>query len=165
MKKTVITILTIGLIAGALFAPSADARKRRRKPYKRTASQEYTVPAFGQADIGGFCPGEPAPAELDGCASFRTKGKDKYVKVVIKDASGTPVTGTLSHPDQNGDGFVESLGSFCGKSRKVAIQPGAELIVFPYAIGSTGATSGFGGPEECHGVATQGKIKATFTGK
>jgi hypothetical protein len=159
MKKTIVTILSIGLIAGALFAPAADAGKRR--PYKRTAKQKYMVPAFGQADIGGFCPGQPR--ELDGCASFPTKGKDKFVKVTIKDATGLPVTGTLSHPDQNGDGFVESLGSFCGKSRKVAIQSGAQLIVFPYAVGSTGAFSSFGGPETCPGIATQGKVTAVFT--
>jgi hypothetical protein len=160
MKKLVITIVSLGLIAGALLAPAADAR-RRRKPYKRTASQSYMVPAFGQADIGGTCPSQPA--EIDGCASFPTKGKDKFAKVTINDATGLPVTGTLSHPDQNGDGFVEPLGSFCGKSKKVAIQPGAELIVFPYAIGSTGATSSLGGPEQCPGIATQGKITAVFT--
>ena len=164
MKKTIITIISVGLIAGALFAPAAEAgKKKKRKPYKRTATYQYQAPAFGQAETVGFCPGQPS--QLDGCSSFPTKGKDKYVRVKIKDATGLPVTGTLSHPDQNGDGFVESLGSFCGKSKKVAIQPGAELIVFPYAIGSTGAFSSFGGPEQCIGVATQGTIKATFTKK
>ncbi len=158
MKKTIVTILSIGLIAGALFAPAADAGRRR---YKRTAKQKYMVPAFGQADIGGFCPSQPS--ELDGCATFPTRGKDKFVKVTIKDAAGFPVTGTLSHPDQDDDGFVESLGSFCGKSKKVAIQSGAQLIVFPYAIGSTGAFSSFGGPELCPGIATQGKVIAVFT--
>jgi hypothetical protein len=164
MKKTIITIVSIGLLAGALLAPGAEAARKKKKkpPYKRTATYEYTVPAFGQADIGGTCPGQP---ELNGCASFPTKAKDKFVKVTITDATGTPVTGTLSHPDQNGDGFVESLGSFCGKSTKVAIQPGAELIVFPYMIGSTGATASLGGPEQCPGVATQGTIKALFTSK
>lgn len=163
MKKTIITILSIGLVAGALFAPAAEAGKRKKKKYKRTAKEAYTAPAFGQAESAGFCPNEPA--ELNGCASFPTKGKDRFVKVKIKDATGLPVTGTLSHPDQNGDGFVESLGSFCGKSRKVAIQPGAELIVFPYAVGSTGLLTSFGGPEQCLGVATQGKVIATFTKK
>ena len=161
MKKTMVTILSMGLIAGALLAPAAEAGKRRR-PYKRTATKSYSVPAFGQADIGGTCPGVE---QLDGCVSFSTRGKDRFVKVVIKDATGLPVSGTLSHPDQNNDGFVESLGSFCGISKKVRIQPGAELIVFPYMIGSTGATAAFGGPEECQGVATTGKVKATFTGR
>jgi len=159
MRKTLTTILALGLIVGALIAPNAEARKKK-KPYKRVATYEYTVPAFGQADVGGTCPNAAS-----GCASFATTAKDKFVVVKIEDASGTPVSGTLSHPDQNGDGFVESLGSFCGQSEKVAIQPGAELIVFPYMIGSTGATESLGGPAQCAGVATQGTITSTFTGK
>ena len=158
MRKTLTTILALGLIAGALLAPTAEARKK--KPYKRVATFEYTVPAFGQADVGGTCPNAAS-----GCASFPTTAKDKMVVVKIVDASGTPVSGTLSHPDSNGDGFVESLGSFCGQSEKTAIQPGAELIVFPYMLGSTGATESLGGPAQCAGVATQGDIIATFTSK
>ena len=163
MRKTITTLLVGGLIAGSFLAVPAEARKK--KPYVRKASESYSVPAFGQADVGGFCPGEPAPAEADGCASFTTTRKDRFVKVVIQDASGTPTLGTLSHPDQNGDGFVESLGYFCGKSTKVAIQAGAELIVFPYAVGSTGALESLGGPPNCPSVGTSGTIKATFTSK
>jgi hypothetical protein len=159
MRKTITTILALGLVAGALLAPTSVEAKKR-KPYKRVATYDYTVPAFGQADVGGTCPNAAS-----GCASFATTAKDKFVVVKIEDASGTPVSGTLSHPDTNGDSLVEPLGSFCGQSEKVAIQPGAELIVFPYMIGSTGATESLGGPAQCLGVATQGKITATFTGK
>ncbi len=158
MRKALTTILALGLVAGALLAPAAEAKKK--KPYKRVATHQYSVPAFGQADIGGTCPNAAS-----GCARFATTAKDKVVVAKIVDATGTPVTGTLSHPDQNGDGFVESLGSFCGQSEKVAIQAGVELIVFPYMIGSTGAFESFGGPSQCPGIATQGKITATFTSK
>ena len=160
MRKTITALLAVGLIAGAFMAPAADAAKKKKKPYKRVASYEYMVPAFGQADVGGSCPNAAS-----GCATFPTTPKDKFVQVTIEDTSGTPVSGTISHPDQNGDGFVESLGSFCGESTKVAIQPGAEVIVFPYMIGSTGATESLGGPAQCAGVATQGTITSTFTTK
>jgi hypothetical protein len=163
MKKTIITIVSIGLVAGALLAPGAEAAKRKKKPYKRTATFDYQAPAFGQSESAGFCPNQPA--EANGCASFPTKGKDKFVKITITDSTGLPVSGTISHPDQDGDGFVEPLGDFCGKSTKVAIQPGAEVVVFPYMIGSTGALSSLGGPEQCPGIATQGTIKAVFTSK
>ncbi len=160
MRKTITTLLVGGLVAGAFLVAPAEAGKKK---YVRKASYTYTVPAFGQPDTVGFCPSEPAQA--DGCATFPTSRKDKFVKVVINDASGTPTVGTLSHPDQNGDGFVESLGSFCGKSKKVAIQPGADLIVFPYMLGSTGLLESFGGAPFCASVGTTGTIKATFTSK
>lgn len=160
MRKTITTLLVGGLIAGAFLVAPADAKKKKK--YVRKATSEYSVPAFGQADIGGTCPDQ---AELNGCASFPTGRKDKFVKVVIDDASGTPTVGTVSHPDQNGDGFVESLGYFCGKSDKIAIQSGAEVIVFPYMVGSTGVLESFGGPGQCASVGTQGTIKATFTSK
>jgi hypothetical protein len=162
MKKTVISILMIGLVAGAFLAPAADARKRRRL-YKRTASYKYQVPAFGSPEVGGGCPGEPR--QLDGCATFPTRGKDKFVKVTIKDMAGFKVSGSITHPDQDGDGFVEPVADFCGKSKKVAITPGADVVVFPYMIGSTGAFESFGLAPQCLGIATQGKIKAVFTNR
>ena len=158
MRKAITTVLAAGLIVGSFMAPAADAKKK--KPYKRTATHSYQVPAIGSAEIGGTCPGA-----TNTCAHFPTSAKDKYVVIEIDDSSGTPVGGTISHPDTNGDGFVESLGSFCGKSAKVAIQPGAEVIVFPYVLGNTGATESLGGPAQCVGVATGGDINATFTSK
>ena len=160
MRKTLTTILIGGLIAGAFLAVPAEAKKKKK--YVRKAKSAYSVPAFGQADVGGTCPDQP---ELNGCARFSTSRKDRFVKVSIDDASGTTVVGTLSHPDQNGDGFVESLGYFCGSSQKVAIQPGADLIVFPYMVGSAGVLESFGGPPQCTGVGTQGTISAVFTSK
>ena len=158
MRKTFATILMGALVAAAFVAPSAEAGRKKR--YKRVAKSQYVMPAIGAGDVGGFC-----PDEVQSCARFKTTKKDRFVQVTIKDAAGMPVLGTISHPDQNGDGFVESLGDFCGKSKKVAIQPGAEVIVFPYMVGSAGVWESFGGPGECHSVATQGTIIGTFTKK
>jgi hypothetical protein len=164
MRKTLTTILALGLITGALLAPTAaDARKR--KPYKRVATYDYTVPAFGSPETVNFCPGAPAPAELDGCATFPTTAKDRFVVVKAEDASGTPVLLSISHPDSNGDQFVESLGYACGQSEKIAIQSGQDVIVFPSQLPTAGALESLGGPPQCAGVATQGTITATFTSK
>jgi hypothetical protein len=159
MRRLLTTVLMGSLILGAILAPGAGATK---KVVKRGAKHTYQVPAIGQADVGGFCPDDAA---VESCARFPTKRRERFVKVKITDASGTPVTGTLSHPDSNDDGFVESLGYFCGKSKKVAIQGGQELIVFPYMVGSSGALERLGGPEQCPGVATTGTIKATFSNR
>jgi hypothetical protein len=164
MRKTLTTILALGLIVGAFIAPSAEARKRK-KPYKRVATYEYTVPAFGSPESASFCPGEPAPAELDGCGTFPTTAKDKFVVVKAEDASGLPVQLSISHPDANGDGFVEPLGYACGQSEKLAITPGQDVIVFPSQLPTAGALESLGGPAQCAGIATQGTLTATFTGK
>jgi hypothetical protein len=139
------------------MAPAADAKKK--KPYKRTATHSYTHPAVGSPELGGNC------VTSASCGRFPTTSKDKYVVVKIVDDSGLPVAGTITHPDSNGDGFVERLGTFCGTSIKIAIQPGNELIVFPYLLGNTGALAALGGPEQCLGVGTQGDINVTFTSK
>jgi hypothetical protein len=152
MRKTITVLLALGLILGAFMAPAADAKKKKKKPYKRVATHEYQVPALGAGDVGGSCPNA-----TNSCAHFPTTAKDKYIQVTIEDQSGMAVYGTVSHPDQNGDGFVESLGSFCGESGKVAIQSGAEVIIFPYLIGSF--------LEGCQGVAAGGTITGTFTSK
>jgi hypothetical protein len=153
MRRTITAILAIGLVAGAFSAPAAEAGKKKKKTYKRVATHDYAVPAFGVGGVGGSCPNA-----TDSCARFPTTAKDKYIQVSIEDDSGMPVYGTISHPDQNGDGFVESLGTFCGESGKVAIQSGAEVIIFPYLTSATPVTG-------CQGVATQGTITGTFTSK
>ena len=163
MRKALTTILALGLITGALLAPAAEAKKR--KPYKRVATYDYVVPAFGSPETVNGCPGEPAPPELDGCATFPTTAKDKFVVAKVEDASGTPVLLAISHPDSNGDGFVEPLGYACGQSEKIAITPGQDVIIFPSQLPTTGALEGFGGPGQCAGVATQGTITGTFTSK
>lgn len=152
MRKTITALLAVGLITGAFMAPAADAKKKK-KPYKRVATHDYAVPALGVGGVGGSCPNA-----TDSCAHFPTSPKDKYIQVTIEDNSGMDIYGTVSHPDQNGDGFVEPLGNFCGKSGKIAIQPGAEVVIFPYLTSATPVTG-------CEGVAAGGTITGTFTSK
>ena len=158
MRKTITTVLTGALIAGALFGPAAEAGKRVKK---RKATASYSTGAIGTGDTGGFC----LNGEVPSCVRFSTKPTEKYVKLTIKDATGTPVVASVSHPDQNGDGFSEPIADICGKSKKLRITPGAEVIVFPWTGPSTGALEGLGGAPACYGVATTGKVTAIFTNR
>lgn len=157
MRKTISMVLMTALVVGALSAPAAEAGKKRIK--KRRASASYTIGATGTGDTGGFCLNDLS------CVRFSTKPTEKFVKLVIKDASGTPVGASVSHPDQNGDGFSEPIADICGKSKKLRIQGGAEVIVFPWTGPSTGATESLGGAPPCAGVATTGTVKALFTNR
>ena len=153
MRKTIITLLTAALVAGALLGPSAEAGKRVKK---RKATATYT--GFSAAVEGnGLC--DP------GCVRFATKPTEKFVKLSAVDATGLPVSVSVSQPDSNGDGFVENVGSFCGKSKKLAISGGQEVILFIYGHPTTGVFEQFGGPTQCTGTATTGTIKATFSNR
>ena len=158
MRKTITVALTGALVVGALLAPGAEAGKRVKK---RKATETYSTPAIGTGDTGGFCLNGPAPS----CVRFATKPTEKFVKLTIKDATGLPVAASVSHPDQNGDGFSEPIADICGRSKKLPIKGGAEVIVFPWTGGSTGALEGLGGSPQWTGVATTGKVTAVFTNK
>ncbi len=157
MRRTVTTILTGALVLGALLAPAAEAGKLK----KRKATARYSTGALGTGDAGGFCLNGEAPS----CVRFSTKKTEKFVKLTIKDATGTPVAASVSHPDQDDDGFSEPIADICGKSGKLPITPGAEVIVFPWTGPSTGVLSGLGGAPACSGVATQGTVTALFTNR
>lgn len=153
MRKTITTLIAGALLMGALMAPAAEAGKKVKK---RKATGTYSAPSAA-VEGNGFC--DP------GCVLFATKPSERFAKFVAKDATGLPVSATVSQPDQNGDGFVEVVGSFCGKSGKIPISGGSQLSIFIYAHPTTGVFEDFGGPTECVGTATTGTIKALFTNK
>ena len=158
MRKAITTVLMGALIVGALLSPAAEAGKRVKK---RKATGTYSTGAIGTGDTGGFC----LNGEVPSCVRFSTKPTEKFVKLTIKDASGTSVAASVSHPDQDGDGFSEPIADICGKSKKLAITPGAEVIVFPWTGPSTGALEALGGSPQCTGVATTGTVTAIFTNR
>ena len=153
MRRTIMVLIAAAVTTGLLMAPAAEAGKRVKK---RRAKATYTAPSAA-VEGNGFC--DP------GCVTFATKPKENFVKLVAKDATGLPVSATVSQPDSNGDGFVETVGSFCGKSGKIAINGGSPISIFLYAHPTTGAFEQFGGPTECTGTATTGTIRALFSNR
>ena len=156
MRKALTVILTGALITGALLAPAAEAGKKKKKVQTRKASGEYAAPSAAVEGNGACDPG---------CVSFATKPSEKFVTFKATDATGLPVSVSVSVPDQNGDGFVENVGAFCGESGKLAIPGGTELSLFIYGHPTTGAFESFGGPTACNGAATTGTIDAVFTNR
>ena len=154
MRKTITTVLAVGLIVGAVLAPSVEAKKKKPKP--RTATGTYAAPSAA-VEGNGLC--DP------GCVSFATSAKEKFVQFTATDATGLPVSVSVSSPDSNGDGFVEPVGNFCGESGKLPISGGTELSLFIYGHPTTGAFEQFGGPTACNGAATTGTITGVFTVK
>jgi hypothetical protein len=154
MRKTITTLLAVGLIVGAVIAPSADAKKK--KPKKRTATGTYSAPSAA-VEGNGLC--DP------GCVRFATSTKERFVTFKVEDTTGLPVSVSVSTPDQDGDGFVDPVGNFCGESGKLPIPGGSELVLFIYGHPTTGLFEQFGGPTACNGIGTQGEITAVFTTK
>lgn len=156
MRKTIMLVLTIGLIAGAFMAPSADAKKKKPKP--RVVSDTYDAPAVGVATpvVSGGASGCTGGNNV-GCVEFPTTAKDKFVMIEVTDASGQKAGGYVSQGDTNGDGVGDLFGDFCGAhAGPVAITPGIPLKVSLY-----NGTCADGSPS----TVTTGTVKATFTVK
>ncbi|MDQ3985359.1 MAG: hypothetical protein M3280_02540 [Actinomycetota bacterium] len=149
MRKTLITMLMAAFVLGALVAPAAEAGKRKARKAKGT----YDAPSAA-VEGNGFC--DP------GCVSFSTKSAEKTVQMTIVDQTGLPVSAQVTIPDQNGDGFVETIAAFCGKSGKISFPGGTPLSVFIYGHPTAGVFEQFGGPTACQGIGTTGTIKAVF---
>ena len=155
MRRTLATVIAAGLVLGALGAPMAEAGKKKRT-IKRKATATYT--GFSAIVEGnGFC--DP------GCVTFSTSRRERFVQITMKDQTGLPVSVQVTQPDSNGDGFVDTVGAFCGKSKKIAITPGKPISLFIYGHPTTGVFEDFGGPTECQGTATTGKATAIFSNR
>ena len=156
MRKTITTVLAVGLIVGAFMAPSADAKKKKPKP--RVVTDTYDAPAIGvsTAVASGGASGCTGGNNI-GCVEFPTTAKDKYIKVEVTDQSGQPAGGYLSQGDTDGDGVGNLFGDFCGAHlAPVAITPGA-----PVKISLYNGTCVDGSQS----TVTTGTVKATFTVK
>jgi hypothetical protein len=156
MRRVITTILAGSLIVGAFVAPAAEAAKKKKKVKTRKVSVEYTAPS-ASVEGNGLC--DP------GCVHIPTMPSEKFAQFSVTDTTGLPVSVSITVPDQNGDGFVENIASFCGESGKVPIPGGNELTLFIYGHPTVGAFESVGGPTACNGVGTSGTIDATITNR
>ena len=141
MKKSIVSLVILGLAFGALAAP-AEAGK------KRTMEIRYENPAIGSGATGGACLG---------CPTLPVGPKERFVSIVITD-DVNPGAGVRFRWDTNGDQTSDGGFYVCGKmTEPVEVPSGVTLDAFPYIGG--------GGPECPTGSATSGTIKATFSSK
>lgn len=150
MKKAIIVALVMGLMAGALSAPAAAAKKKKApKKVTRTAESVYDTPAIGHPDLVVGCSGST------GCAAFGIGATESFISLEIVDSSGLPVYGSASQ-DTDGDGFGDVGFNFCGKtSEPMPVEPGVELNIFISAAGGTNPA--------CAGAGTTGVVKAEIS--
>ena len=161
MKKSIVTILVLGLIFASL-AGSAEAKKKKAKAkvvhkIERVVEIAYTGGNAGVATpaaTGGSCfTGTPVFT----CQSTPSMPGETFVKIEVTDASGQKAGGFISQGDENGDGVDDGYGEFCGAhSEPVALtHPGEAVDISLYP----GVCSDASGPS----VVTTGTIKVTFS--
>ena len=148
MKKTLVLAILLGLLAGALFAPEAAAKKKKKKRVERVVESEYQAPAIGTTGNGACL------NATNSCGRALPAAGEKYVKVEIDDATGTPVSFSLGQDsDPEALGTETDLGEFCGTTDTfIALQDASEVVVFPWMLGPT-----------CGAVATTGTVTFTFS--
>jgi len=114
MKKSIVVLLILGLVASFAVAPAqAKKKKKKKQPVRveRVVEFQYQMPGIGLAGVGGFCPfADPTALE---CIEFPLQAGEAFVKVEISDATGGKVAGYVSQGDTDGDGIGDLYGDFC----------------------------------------------------
>lgn len=150
MKKVVVTAIVIGLVAGSLAAP-AVAKKKKAKKVERVVELTYDLGATGVGTpLGtGVC-----FRPTNSCGDIPVGSTEKFISVEIKDATGLPVSFSLTQDtDPDSFGSESDLGDFCGKTDEpIAVEPGFNVIVFPWTLGPG-----------CGSAATTGTVTAKLS--
>jgi hypothetical protein len=140
MKRSIVLMLILGLVFGAMVPAQAGKKK------SRTATAEYFAPAYfswnptGDHNIGGV--------------SFPTGSGERFVSIEITDNAGMDVSASVGQ-DPEGDGTVTTTPFCTSTEEAVPIEAGLEVVVFIHVGPCTAPT----GPA----FATQGTVKATFS--
>ncbi len=123
MRRALVVVLALGLVAGAMTAPAQAGKKKKPKKVTRVVEFEYVCPCFGLYQFGGL-----TGTNLGG-GPFAV-GAESYLTAVTDDATGRPVHVSINQ-DTNGDGFNDPVGEFCGETTEpMPINPGLEIRVF-----------------------------------
>lgn len=150
MKKSIVLLMVVGLVFGSLLGTAEAKKKKAPKPV--TLEGSYQSPPLV---VLAQC----AQTDGIGCVSFGAPAATLvYATVEVTDASGLPVPGNISQPDQPAVGNVQpetEKGTFCGKTAEpILIDPSYSVDVW---IGTQDPT--------CAGTATTGTVKITFSSK
>lgn len=143
MKKTIVTLLVLGLVSGALLGNTAEAKKKKKAPKPYTMTATYDNPAIGTAGAGVTL----------GAPSFASSATNVYLDVEIADTASPIPYADLSW-DTDGDGINDTGVTVCGTEAKDLVVPASTTITaFMWALPSP----------FCAGFSTSGTIKATFS--
>lgn len=156
MKRYIVVVLMMGLVAGSMMAAPAEAAKKKKKVKRvsRTVEVPYSAPGFGTASAGAGC----SPA-LGSCGNIAVGMDDKFGKFTLTDSTGTPTPFSVAQDTEPGDttNTIETNhGTFCGTTgdKPIALVPGAEITIFIWAWGDVVCPTGAG---------TMGTVTAEFS--
>jgi hypothetical protein len=151
MKRSMVVVLSLSLVASGLFALPANAKKKA--PTTRKAYGTYQAPAT----VVGNC----TQTDGVGCMTIQTGSNERFLKsATVTDATGQPVAVEVS-ADLDGDIQTEtSYGTFCGElTEPLPIDPGVALVFWVGRADTAAATA-------CvPGVGTQGRLDVVFSTK
>jgi hypothetical protein len=151
MKKALVLLLIVGLIAGSLLAPAAFAKKKKKKKaappepvrIERVVEFDYECPCTGRLQLGTLTGGDP---NLGGGA-IPIGADDLYLTAEAVDRSGLDVAVNVNQDD--GTGANKGTGAFCTSTTEpIALDPGMEIRLFiggPCADDPTTPTAPLGG--------------------
>ena len=141
MKRIMVLMLVTGLVFGSIA--TAEAGKKKKKPYVRVVEGTYDNPAPG---IGGIVTLNGAGGTLE----VATAANESFMSVEITDDSGQDAYFGIA-----ADGTI--IGGGCGKTEEPFQITGGVAHNITVTIGP-----GFEDPT-CAGIATSGTIKVTLT--
>jgi hypothetical protein len=148
MKKTLVLLVALGLIAGSFAAPATAKKKKKKKPVRveRVVEARYEFPAgIGSSSIGGAC---------SGCPAFPNSPDELYVAVEVTD-DASPTAGVSFSWDTDGDGVSDTGFEVCGATDGfIEIPSSVSITAFPWILP---------GADCPDGVSTSGTIKVTFS--
>ena len=159
MKKSIVVLLVLGLVAAAFSAP-AFAKKKKAPTTSVTMTGTYRAPA--PLIFGPSC----SQTEAIGCVSIVSPGTS-ITGAKVTDQTGQPVFVVIS--SKRGDNRRDKFhGTFCGELKKpIDVPAGTDLHFW---VGVTlysprGSGPGIPVPVDCVPAAgTSGKIDVTFAG-
>jgi coenzyme F420-reducing hydrogenase gamma subunit len=150
MKRFVVLLMIVGLVAGSVATAEA-AKKKKIKKVERVVEGAYDAPSL-------IAVGTCAQTGAIGCVSMISAANEVYVSAEVTDQTGQPVYVSIQG-DANGDNQDDiNYGTFCGATdAPIAIDAGVELHFW------VGVTPDPGIAGCVPGAATTGTLKATFS--
>ena len=151
MKKSLVVLLIMGLVASLAIAAPAQAKKKAKK-VTRAVQGTYQAPTL---IVVGTC----TSTDAVGCVTLPTGSNETYItSAKVTDQTGQPVYVSIQ-ADTDGDSQDDAtFGSFCGElTEPIQIDPGVQVHFW---VGVT-ADPGIAGCVPA--VATTGTVDVTFS--
>ena len=120
MKRSLIVLVVLGLIAGLVATANARGRPRLVQRNVQGSYATQFVP------FGGLVTRTCAQSDAVGCVRIQTRAGESFFTARVSDAHGQPVLVTVTGPGSNVD-WIE-YGTFCGETKEpISFDPGVEL--------------------------------------